>query len=220
VQSVSEDLAETYGVKGGTGARVASLAPDGPAAKGGIQQGDVIVRFDGKDVITMRGLPRLVSQTQIGKEVEIEVSRKGERKTFRVTIGRLAEEARPAPKTGVRVPPRSRSKSKDKGGSLAPPLDRLLAGLVLAPLTEELRTRHGLGGELKGVVVIEVDPKSAAAARNVKVGDVVVEVARMPVHSIEDVAKAVEGVGDARRNVLLRLADAKGDRRFVALPVE
>jgi serine protease Do len=220
VASVSEDLAETYGVKGGTGARVASVAPDGPAAKAGIQQDDVIVKFDGKDVTTMRGLPRLVSQTQIGKEVEIEVSRKGERKTFRVTIGRLAEEAKPLPKTGVRVPPRSRSKGKDKGGSIAPRLDRLLAGLVLAPLTEELRSKHGLGRDVKGVIVLEVDPKGAAAARNVRVGDVVVEVARVPVNSIEDVAKAVEGVREVRRNVLLRLADAKGDRRFVALPVE
>ena len=92
VQSVTEDVAETYGIREGTGARVASVAPDGPAAKAGILQDDVIVRFDGKDVTSMRGLPRLVSQTQIGKEVEVEVSRKGQRRTFRVTIGRLVEE--------------------------------------------------------------------------------------------------------------------------------
>jgi serine protease Do len=180
----------------------------------------VIVKFDGKDVTTMRGLPRLVSQTQIGREIEIEVSRKGQRMTFRVTIGRLVEEAKPAPKTGVRVAPKSRSKGRD--GSLAPPRDRLLAGLVLVPLTEELRAKHGLGRDVKGVLVLEVDPKSPAAARNVKVGDVVVEVAREAVNSIEDVAKAVEGAlaRNVRRNVLLRLADAKGDLRFVAVPIE
>jgi serine protease Do len=220
VQTVTEDLAESYGVKPGKGALVASVAPDGPAAKAGIQQDDVIVRFDGKDVTTMRGLPRLVSQTRIGKEVEVEVARKGERKTFRVTIGKLSEDARPAPKTGVRIPPRSRSKGKDKGGSIAVPPERSLAGLVLAPLTDELRTRHGLGRDAKGVLVVEVDPKGPAAARNIKVGDVVVEVARKPVNSVEDVAKAVEGVREVRANVLLRLADAKGDRRYVALPVD
>jgi len=219
VQSVSEDLAESYGVKPGAGARVASVDPDGPAAKSGIQQGDVIVKFDGKDVVTMRGLPRLVSQAQIGKEVELEVSRNGERKTFRVTIGRLAEEAKPAPKTGVRMPPKSRSKGRDKSGSIVP-LERLLTGLVLAPLSEELRTRHGLGRDVKGVVVIEVDPAGPAAVRSIKVGDVVTEVARQPVGSLQDVAKAVEGVPEDRRNVLLRLADAKGDQRFVALPLE
>jgi serine protease Do len=219
VQSVSEDLADSYGVKAGQGARVASIDPDGPAAKSGIQQGDVIVKFDGKDVVTMRGLPRLVSQTQIGREVEIEVSRNGERKTFRVIISRLAEDLKAAPKTGVRVPPRSRSKGRDKSGSLIP-LERLLTGLVLAPLSDELRTRHGLGRDLKGVVVVEVEPKSPAAQRNIKVGDVITEVARKPVASLQDVAKAVEGLPEDRRNVLLRLADAKGDQRFVALPVE
>ncbi len=219
VQSVSEDLAGTYGVKAGTGARVASVDPDGPAAKAGVQQGDVIVKFDGKDVTTMRGLPRLVSQAQIGREVELEVSRNGERRTLRVTIGRLVEDAKSPPKTGVRVPPRSRSKGKDKSGSIAP-IERSLTGLVLAPLTEELRTKHRLGRDLKGVVVVEVDPKGPAAARRITVGDVVVEVARQPVGSLQDVAKAVEGVRDDRRSVLLRLADAKGDQRFVALPVE
>ncbi len=114
VQSVAEEMAESYGLREGVGARVASVAAEGPAAKAGIQQDDVIVKFDGKEVGSVRGLPRLVSQTQIGREVEIEVSRKGQRRTFKVTIGRLAEEAKPARKPGVRTPPKSRSKGKEK----------------------------------------------------------------------------------------------------------
>jgi serine protease Do len=137
VQSVTEDIADTYGIREGTGARVASVAQDGPAAKAGILQDDVIVRFDGKDVTSMRGLPRLVSQTQIGREVEVEVSRKGQRRTFRVTIGRLVEEIKPAAKAGVRVPPKSRSKGKEKDGNAAP-LPRSLAGWT--PLANDLRT--------------------------------------------------------------------------------
>jgi serine protease Do len=113
VQTVTEDMAEVYGVREGTGARVAKVDPSGPAAKGGILQDDVIVKFDGKEVTSMRGLPRLVSQTQIGKEVDIEVSRKGQRKTFRITIGRLAEETKAPPKAGVRAQPKSRPKSKN-----------------------------------------------------------------------------------------------------------
>jgi hypothetical protein len=85
----------------------------------------------------MRGLPRLVSQTQIGREVEVEVSRKGQRRTFRVTIGRLVEEIKPAAKAGVRVPPKSRSKGKEKDGNAAP-LPRSLAGWT--PLANDLRT--------------------------------------------------------------------------------
>lgn len=114
IQTVTEDLAESYGVREGTGARVSSVARDGPAAKAGILEDDVIVKFDGKHVTSMRGLPRLVSQTQIGKEVEVEVSRKGQRRTLRVTIGRLVENVDPEAKAGVRTQPKSRSKGKDK----------------------------------------------------------------------------------------------------------
>jgi serine protease Do len=220
IQSVTEDLAEVYGVKENTGALVSSVAPDSPAAKAGIQEGDVIVKFDGKEVGSMRGLPRIVAQTQIGKEVEVEIVRKGQRKTVRVAVGRLAEDTKPAQRPGVRVPPKSKSKGRDKDGGLRPSGQSLI-GLVLAPLTDELRSKHNLGANVKGVIVLEVDPASPAAERNVKVGDVVVEVSQEAVTSIEDVAKGIEKVRTAGRNaVLLRLESAKGDLRFVAVPVQ
>ena len=148
VQSITEDMAEVYGVKENTGALVSSVVaeaarPPRPASC----EDDVIVKFDGKDVTSMRGLPRLVSQTQIGKEVEVEVVRKGQRRTLQVTVGRLAEEAKPPPKAGVRVPPKSRGKGKEKDSGYVAPASggQSLIGLVLAPLTDELRTKHGLG---------------------------------------------------------------------------
>jgi serine protease Do len=222
IQSVTEDLAEAYGVKENTGALVSSVAREGPAAKAGIQDGDVILKFDGKDVTSMRGLPRLVAQTQIGKEVEVEILRKGQRRTVKVAVGRLTEEAEPSRKAGVRTPPKSRGKGKEKDkDSGVVPLGRSLIGLVLAPLTDELRTKYGLGKAAKGVVVLEVDPASPAAERNVKAGDVIVEVAQEAVASIDDVVKGIERMRTAGRNaVLLRIEDAKGDLRFVAVPVQ
>jgi serine protease Do len=102
-----------------------------------------------------------------------------------------------------------------------PPGGRSLIGLVLAPLTDELRAKYGLAPAVKGIVVLEVDPASPAAQRNVRAGDVIVEVAQEAVASIEDVVKGIEGVRTAGRNaVLLRLEDAKGDLRFVAVPVD
>ena len=80
VQSLTDDLAETYGVKENTGALVAGVTPDSPAQKAGILEGDIILKFDGKDVTTMRGLPRLVAQTPIGKDVDVEVLRKGQKR--------------------------------------------------------------------------------------------------------------------------------------------
>ncbi len=222
VQSITDDLAEAYGLKENVGALVASVAPEGPAAKAGILDGDVIVKFDGKDVTTMRGLPRMVSQTQIGREVDVEFLRKGQRRTVRVAIGRLVEDAKAAPaKTSKRVNPKSRGgKGNDKGGGIRPPGQSLI-GLVLAPLTDDLRSNHGLGPNVKGVVVVDVDPASPAAQRQIKAGDVIVEVAQEAVTSIDDISKGIERVRTAGRNaVLLRVEDGKGDMRFVAVPIE
>ena len=91
----------------------------------------------------------------------------------------------------------------------------------MAPINEELRTKYNLGKEAKGVVVLEVDPASPAAERDVKVGDVIVEVAQEAVTSLDDIAKSVDKVRKAgRKAVLLRLEDGKGDLRFVAVPVQ
>jgi serine protease Do len=226
IQSITEDMAEAYGVKENTGALVATVTPESPAAKAGIQDGDVILKFDGKDVTTMRGLPRLVAQTPIGKDVDVELLRKGQRTTLKVAVGRLAEEDEPikasakeAPKGKGKGKDRDRPEKQDKQGST--PSRSSLIGLVLAPLTDELRTKNNLGKDMKGVIVLEVDPASPAAERGVKVGDVIVEVAQDAVTSLDDISKSVDKVKKAgRKAVLLRLEDGKGDLRFVAVPVQ
>ena len=205
IQSVTEDIAETLGVAESTGALVASVTPDSPAAHAGIEAGDVIMKFDGKDVSTMRGLPRLVAQAPIGKTVDVEALRKGEKKSFKVVVGRLVEDEKAA--------------ETSQGGERAP--ENALIGLRLAPLTDELRQKHRIDQNVTGVVVTEVDPQSPAAQKGLKVGDVIVEAAQEQVSSVEDVAKSIDKVRKSgRKAVLLRLEDGKGDLRFVAVPLE
>lgn len=225
IQTITDDMAEAYGVKENTGALVASITPDSPAAKAGIQDGDLILKFDGKDVTSMRGLPRLVAQTPIGKDVDVELLRKGQRTTLKVAVGRLMEESEPV-KTSAKEAPKGKGKAKDKdrdkdSGKAPAPSRSSLVGLVLAPLNDELRTKHNIGKDMKGVIVLEVDPASPAAERGVKVGDVIVEVAQDAVTSLDDITKSVDKVKKAgRKAVLLRLEDGKGDLRFVAVPVQ
>jgi serine protease Do len=205
IQSVTEDIADTLGVKESSGALVASVTPDSPAGKAGIEAGDVIVKFDGKEVSTMRGLPRLVAQTPIGKTVDVEALRKGEKKSFKVAVGRLVEDEKAA--------------EASPGQDPAP--EKPLIGLRLAPLGDELRQKHGIDPKVKGVVVTEVDPQSPAAQKGVKAGDVIVEAGQEQVSSVEDVAKSIDKVRKSgRKAVLLRIEDAKGDLRFVAVPLE
>jgi serine protease Do len=222
VQSLTDDIAETYGVKENTGALVAGVTPDSPAQKAGIQDGDVILKFDGKEVTTMRGLPRLVAQTPIGKDVDVEVIRKGQKKSFRVAVGRLAEEEDPVANLGGKDLPKGKNKGKSKEPEKqgAKPTGQSLFGLGLAPLTDDLRTKYGLDPNSKGVVVTEVDPASPAAEKGIKAGDVIVEVAQEPVASIDDIAKGVDKVKKTgAKQILLRLEAGQGDMRFVALPV-
>jgi serine protease Do len=221
IQTITDDIAEASGVKENSGALVASVTPGSPAAKAGIQDGDVILKFDGKDVTSMRGLPRLVAQTPIGKDVDVELLRKGQRLNLKVAVGRLAEESEPAKAAAKEAPKGKGGKGKDSGKSAPPSGRSSLIGLVLAPLNEELREKHGIGKDVKGVIVLEVDPASPMAEKGVKVGDVIVEVAYEAVSSLDDIAKSVDKVKKAgRKNVLLRLEDGKGDMRLVAVPVQ
>jgi serine protease Do len=209
VQSITEDIAETLGVKENQGALISSVTPKGPAATAGIEAGDVVLKFDGKDVTTVRGLPKLVAQTQIGRTVDVELQRKGQKKTVKVTLGRLTEDETTA--DGKKGPTPSETA----------PSSKALLGLSISPLTDELRAKFNIGKLIKGVVVTEVDPQSAVASKNIKVGDVIVEAAQEPVSGLDDIAKAIDKIKKiGRKQMLLRVEDPKGDMRFVAVPLE
>jgi len=158
----------------------------------------------------MRGLPRLVAQAQIGKTVDVEILRKNERLTRQVMIGRLPEDS-----------DKPEAEKKEERSDAPPTADsRMVAGLRLAPMSEDLRKRYGFDAKAKGVVVVEIDPQGAASKKNIRVGDLIVEAAQEPVATVADVQKAVERVRrSGRKSILFRVEDAKGDLRFVAVPL-
>jgi len=203
IQSVSEEVADALGISENTGALVAAVTPDGPAAKGGIKAGDVVMKFDNEDVIGMRTLPRLVARAPIDKEVAVDVLRKGERKTLRVTVGRLSEDE-------------EKAVEKDE----KPSAGADVLGLKLSALTDALRSKFGLDAGVKGALVSAVDPKSPAAG-SIKPGDVIVQAANEPVAGPLDVTARVESVKKSnRKSMMLEVEDAKGGHRFVSVPVE
>jgi serine protease Do len=92
-------------------------------------------------------------------------------------------------------------------------------GIEIAPLTDELRERYRIGASIEGVIITEVKPDSPAAQKNVKAGDVIVEVTQEKVKQPQDVMARLQAVKKSgRRQVLLLLSDAKGELRFVAVP--
>ncbi|HEY8129460.1 MAG TPA: Do family serine endopeptidase [Hyphomicrobium sp.] len=208
IQTVTGDIAETLSLPENTGALVAAVTPDGPASKAGLEAGDVILKFDGKEVTSMRGLPKIVAQAPIGKAVDVELLRKGQKQNTQVTVGRLEDDDDNA------------SDLKSDVGQDDDPKGAAIIGLKLSPLSDSLRKKYGLGDKVQGVVVEAVDPQSPAASKGLKPGDVIVEAAQDSVSDPEDVAKSVEKVKKSgHKAVLLRIEDSKGDLRFVAVPV-
>ena len=206
IQAVTDEIAETLGLGKARGALVGGVSDDGPAAKGGIKAGDVVVRFDGKDVKEMRDLPRIVADTPVGKQVDVVIIRKGKEETVKVTIARMPEDEKPAAE--------GKTPDAPKGD-----LKRVL-GMELSPLTDELRKRFKIKDSVKGVVILNVDRASTAAEKGLKPGQVLVEVGQEAVANPDDVQKRLDGLrkGD-KKSVLLLVANPDGQMQFAAVPL-
>jgi serine protease Do len=205
IQSVTEEIAESLALPEAEGALVASVTPGGPAEEAQIQPGDVIIEFDGKKVDRMRGLPRIVAETEIGKTVDVVVWRRGERQTVGVTLGQLPEEEELAALT--------------EEGADAPSATAELGalGVTVAAITNELRQQFELGEAAKGVVITEVMEGSAASQESLRPGDIIVEVGQEEVNSPPEVTAKVNQARQEDKKSVLLLVDRKGDLRFVAL---
>lgn len=209
IQNVDDATAEALGLGAARGALVAGIDDKGPAKPAGLEVGDVIVKFDGRELKTSSDLPRIVATTPVGKAVEVVVMRKGSSLTKTVTLGRLEDNERQT-QASLNQPPTD-----------VPSATRQALGLSLSGVTDELRKRYNIKDTVKGVVVTRVDPNSVAADKRIQAGEVIVEVGQEPVTSPADVTKRVETLKkDGRKSALLLVANAQGEVRFVAVSIE
>lgn len=195
IQDVDKNLAESFGLKRPGGALVVDVSPDGPAAKAGLQSGDIIVSFDGKDVPTSSSLPHIVGLVTPGSEVTVELVRNKKSLTRKVKVGGLdADESF------------SLSAGKEQGGSGG----RL--GMEVETLAPEALERYGING---GVAVRSVAPGSVAAAAGIRAGDVITLVDTTPVKTVESFTKAIDALKGGS-SVPLRLI-RQGSPLFIGL---
>ena len=212
IQQVTDNLAESLDLGTAHGALVAGLDDKGPAKPAGMQPGDVVVKFDGKDVKEMRDLPRIVADTPVGKEVDVVVVRKGKEQTLKVTIGRLKEDKKVAEVETKKdaVPPQKSVVQKT-------------LGLELSSLTEDVRKRFRIRDDVKGVVVTGVDPSAASDQpdKHLAAGDVIVEVQYQGVGTPADLQKRIDDLKSQGKKVaVLLVSNADGETRFVALSLQ
>ena len=202
IQPVTADIADSLGMKKAEGALVAEPQANGPAAKAGIESGDVITAVNGETVKDARELARTIGGLSPGTAVKLKVLHKGQDKVVDLSLGQLPNTLEAKADTD------NSDKATPNRGTDVPRL-----GLTLAPANSVA----GAGKE--GVVVTDVDPKSAAAERGFKEGDVILEVAGKSVTNVGDVRDAIASArSDSKNSVLMRVKSG-GSSRFVAIPL-
>jgi serine protease Do len=210
IQTVTEELAQSLGLEKAAGALVAGMTETGPAEKAKLLVGDVIVRFDNKSIDEMRRLPRIVAETEVGKQVPVEIIRKGKRQTLPITVGEFPDDEKVA-STAKPAPP----------SESAEPAQATL-GLTLAPITKETRQKFNLSEDVKGVIVTKVDEDSAAAEKGIRPGHIVRKIGpeQEVVTSPSQVRKKIEDARKAKQKTILVLVESEGAQRFIALRLD
>src|ERR1700729_3884 len=202
IQPVTPEIADSLGLKKAEGALVAEPQANGPAAKAGIESGDVITSVNGESVKDARELARTIGGLAPGSAVKLNVLHKGKDEAIDITLGQL-------PNT---VEAKADTDNDDKG-SATRGTDVPKLGMTVAPANSVA------GAGKDGVVVTQVDPKSAAAERGFKEGDVILEVAGKTVANAGEVREAINAArADNKNSVLMRIKSG-GSSRFVAVPL-
>ncbi|MCG6916207.1 MAG: DegQ family serine endoprotease [Deltaproteobacteria bacterium] len=188
IQEVTEDIAKSFKLKDAKGALVAEVMEDTPAKQGGIERGDIITSFDGKEVETPNELQRIVASTAPDKKVKVEVIRDGKTRTLTVKLGTMPEEITEAEK-GVTTD----------------------LGLTVQTLTPELAEQFNWSRDEKGVLITGVDPSGAGADAGLRRGDLIKEIDRQDVETTEDYSRIL---GKAKKGESVLFLVKRGTRTF------
>lgn len=181
IQDITPELAESFDIKQTKGVLVGDVVQDGPAEKAGLKRGDVVVRFNGREVDGAHALSRMVAGTAPNTQVNVDIIRDGKEKQIQVTIGTMPEEGEESPAA----------------------TQESAWGLTVQNLTPELAQRFGWDSSEKGVVISEVQPGSVASEARLRPGDLIKEVNRQKIQNLRDYNQAIEKVKKGESLLLL-----------------
>jgi serine protease Do len=212
IQDVDDDIALSLDRPNNHGAIVVDIDPTGPSM-GVLREGDLILEFDDRPIARMRDLPRFVAETEVGKAVPIKVLRNGQEQVLQITPGRLEP---PEDVAAVTEEPMDTVPEADLPGGLLN-----IVGFAISRIDEAARTEFGIGDDVDGVLVTEVVEGSDAYAKGIIAGLMITEVNQTFVRTIQDVEMLVaEAHLEHREAVLLKVVDAAGSSRFIAVRLQ
>ena len=205
VQTVTPEIAKSLGLKKPYGALVAGLDMIFPAGKPDVQTGDVILSFDGREVTTMRDLPRMAAETPIGKTVPVTLWRQGEEKQISMTVFELKDAV-----SAAALPDTASVRTlKTKNISLL--------GITVAEISPELRRKHHLTKNAQGLVVVSVSARSDAASKGLRAGDLLVELDRKSVSGFNAIDLWEKDAAEMGQESAFVLIDRGGERFFAVV---
>lgn len=211
IQPVTDEIAESLGMASAKGALIGGIIKGGPVDNGVMLAGDVVIKFDGRDIDDVRDLQRLVADTPVGKAVDVVVIRKGAEQTIKVTLGRLEDGEKLA----------DAQPGEEGEDQAAPEATSTVLGMTVGELDEEARKQFGISAGISGVVVTEVAKDSSASDNGIAAGEVITEIAQESVKTPKDVVDRIKKLKDqGRKNALLMLASKTGELRFVTVRIE
>lgn len=206
IQEVTPEIARSLGLHAAAGALTADIAADSPAAKAGLQTGDVILAYDGKPVHTPRELALAVAESLPGRKATLTIWRDRRESSLAVTIAELAEEAPPSPERRPESPHAEAAST--------------VLGLALTPLTPEARQLFRLPAKLAGALVLSIAPDSPFSDTDIEPGDVITAIDRVPVTTPQQAVNRLGAAAKRHTGAVLLQLNRGGVNRFTALPLD
>jgi serine protease Do len=203
IQEVTKEIADVEKLKNLEGALVASVGEKSPAEKADLRPGDIILKFDGKKIDTMRTLPKLVSRTEVGKSVELEIWRNKRLITKKLTLGRL--------ESSEDFKTETKSKATTENTDI-----EALKITVRDITTNEIESRK-LEKNLKGVVILEISNKSPLIGV-LQVGDIILEVQKNKISNAKELNNLIESIyKKGEQTLLLTIINSNNQRRYLGV---
>ena len=181
--------------------------PDGPAKSSGMKSGDVILEFDGKEVIDMRALPRIVAETEIDKPVNVKIWRNERLMNLQVVVGEMKEEVV------------KNINDQEAQGDIELSVEIKELGLLVSAISEDIKRKFNIPLNTKGVIVLNVQSESDAASKGILPGDIIMEISQNKIFSPSDLKFRLDQEINSSRDFALLLINRKGTLSYIAVKI-